>query len=144
MSTQEIAIALAVSIRYIIRYPTNRQTKDGTNVATQLTLSNPPTIWITASTCQLVIKEQIVTGTGPVKGRRISIVPSGFGAQIAVEQTVAPAFAAGTRLTLIAPSRVVVNVNIKSLLFTNFTFLVGDISEAWIKNQLYRGNLIEK
>ena len=70
-----------------------------------------------------MIKEQIVIGTGPVKGRRISIAPSGFGAQIAVEQTVAPAFAAGATLKLIAPSRVVVNVNIKSLLFTNFTFL---------------------
>ena len=70
-----------------------------------------------------MIKEQIVTGIGPIEGRRISIAPSGFGAQIAVEQTVAPAFAAGATLKLIAPSKEVIIVNNKSLLFTDFTFL---------------------
>ena len=113
-------------------------------MTTQFTLSNPPTTWITASTCQLVIKEQIVTGTGPVKGRRISIAPSGFGAQIAVEQTVAPAFAEGTTLKLIAPSREVIIVNFISLLFTDFTFLEWDSSEALARESFNRASPIEK
>lgn len=91
-----------------------------------------------------MIKEQIVTGTGPVKGRRISIAPSGFGAQIAVEQTVAPAFAAGATLRLNALRREIITVNFENLLFTDITFLIGDISEALVENQINRVNLIAK
>jgi hypothetical protein len=90
-----------------------------------------------------VINEQIVVGTGRVKGRRISIMPSEFGVQIAVEQYVVPAFAAGVALKLRVPSREIMTANSKSFLFTDFTFLVGDASEPLESSCFNRVNLIE-
>lgn len=91
-----------------------------------------------------MIKEQIVTGADPVKGRRLSILPSGFGVQIAVEQYVVSAFAAGVTLRLNALRRETITENFENFLFTDITFLVGDISEALAENQLNRVNLIAK
>lgn len=89
-------------------------------------------------------KEQIVTGTDPVKGRRVSFMPSGFGVQIAVGQYVVSAFAAGVTLRLNALRREIITVNSKNFLFTDITFVVGDISEALEENQLNGANPIEK
>lgn len=71
-------------------------------------------------------------------------MPSGFGVQIAVGQYVVSAFAAGVTLRLNALRREIITVNSKNFLFTDITFVVGDISEALEENQLNGANPIEK
>lgn len=86
----------------------------------------------------------MVTGTGPVRGRRISIMPCEFGVQIAVEQKSAPAFAAGAVIKPIVPRRETITVNSKSFLLTDFTFLIGDFSEPLVSIYFNRVNPIER
>ena len=84
MMSQATSTAPTVMTLNLMLHPTKRQTTVGTRVTTQFTLSAPPTNWITTSTTGLFKISQMVTGGVEVIGRRISITPLGFGAQIAV------------------------------------------------------------